>query len=1007
MEELQQATSESNKASKSPSPKNPSSGGSRSGGVNVPADGSPAPSSPQIVVNSKESVQLAPEQSLASIRSSPAPSVRGDVWGVLTAISDKAKARPQGSQVLLYNSEHVLGRTVKDPSCQFDSINVSAKHCTIFRKKFKADERNVHVTGTEPVSTDRWLVYIKDSSSNGTFINCQRLKRDSPEARIKDGDIISLVNAPEHENAFAFLYEEVKPNGSVHQSNGSALGALKRKFLHDGEVPVESNIGDSKRVKVLGIGGPDGPVSLDDVRRLQRSNEDLRNQLEAHLLTIEKLRAESRAATARHDAEIKELRETLSAAFLDQIQDLRSELGKKEKELEISSCLCAQQQSQLEDRNRSLVAAIHSRKDADEVIKSQKVNIDELKAQLEDERSQRRSERERAEADLRSAVERVRSEATEELKRQSDFAAQQLKEHLEMINKLQETDKENRVLIETLRSKLDDAREALVKAERTSRTLVLRLQDEESCSALAKKKIAEKEQELQCANNSLEEEKAAKEKALACLSAMEIEMEAATRDLQMEQQRLQGARERIVLRETQLRAFHSTAEEIATLQQKQQVQLQEMMRVLEDGEEESQDPAINQSSGQGGGRSRGEENTQRGDDDDAMQVTGQSMGNETVNNEEQGEDAGDADSQTTPSSIGIKDRAVLAGGDTQMDEDCGLENASREAQLVLPAEEEHKGSEPSVPKGADAAGHTQMIEIETNCGRYNNETQELDNGRDEGNKAVAVFTQLVDTQSRSYSMRYLNDTQILTNPRDENLLAGPQEASGNTDSQVVEEHNGGQGGESLLIEDEEDVADRDWGRKGSAQFESQAKESSVGANDKSKQDGHSALAKACEPVTANDIAKGKTGPTTTAELLTSEVAGSWAYNTPASVHCDNGGWSQSQARGEAPQNEAQQDYDASQVGGQGMRRMQRGSLVNREGPLAAWHQKERRDLNVMLGIVAPELSRLHGLDRVMETAPDSEEHTEEEEDAEDGHDSDDSGGDLEPVSQSVSVSARY
>ncbi|MCO5560635.1 hypothetical protein L7F22_014251 [Adiantum nelumboides] len=968
MEELQQATSESNKASKSPSPKNLSSGGSRSGGVNVPADGSPAPSSPQIVVNSKESVQLAPEQSLASIRSSPAPSGRGDVWGVLTAISDKAKARPQGSQVLLYNSEHVLGRTVKDPSCQFDSINVSAKHCTIFRKKFKADERNVHITGTEPVSTDRWLVYIKDSSSNGTFINCQRLKRDSPEARIKDGDIISLVNAPEHENAFAFLYEEVKPNGSVHQSNGSAFGALKRKSLHDGEVPVESNTGDSKHVKGLGIGGPDGPVSLDDVRRLQRSNEDLRNQLEAHLLTIEKLRAESRAATARHDAEIKELRETLSAAFLDQIQDLRSEFGKKEKELESSSCLCAQQQSQLEDGNRSLAAAIQARKDADEVIKSQKVNIDELKEQLEDERSQRRSERERAEADLRSAVERVRSEATEELKRQSDLAAQQLNEHLEMINKLQETEKENRVLIETLRSKLDDAREALVKAERTSRTLELRLQDEESCSTLAKKKIAEKEQELQCANKSLEEEKAAKEKALACLSAMEVEMEAATRDLQMEQQRLQGARERIVLRETQLRAFHSTAEEIAMLQQKQQVQLKEMMRVLEDGEEESQDPAINQFSGQGAGRSRGEENTQRGDDDDAMQVTGQSIGNETENNDEQGEDAGDADSQTTPSSIGIKDRAVLDGGDTQMDEDCGLENASREAQLVLPAEEEHKGSEPSVPMGADAAGHTQMIEIETNCGRYNNETQELDNGRDEG----------------------------------------PQEASGNTDLQVVEEHNGGQGGETLLIEGEEDVANRDWGRKGSTQFESQAKESSVGANDKSKQDGHSALAKACEPVTANDIAKGKTGPTTTAELLTSEVAGSWAYSTPASVHCDNGGWSQSQARGEAPQNEAQQDYDASQVGGQGMRRMQRGRLVNSEGSLAAWHQKERRDLNVMLGIVAPELSRFHGLDRVMETAPDSEEHTEEEEDAEeDGHDSDDSGGDSEPVSQSVSVSARY
>ena len=44
----------------------------------------------------------------------------------------------------------------------------------------------------------------------------------------------------------------------------------------------------------------------------------------------------------------------------------------------------------------------------------------------------------------------------------------------------------------------------------------------------------------------------------------------------------------LVYRETQLRAFHSTAEEVAALQQKQQEQLKEMMRVLEDGEEEAE-----------------------------------------------------------------------------------------------------------------------------------------------------------------------------------------------------------------------------------------------------------------------------------------------------------------------------------------------------------------------------------------------------------------------------------
>lgn len=41
----------------------------------------------------------------------------------------------------------------------------------------------------------------------------------------------------------------------------------------DADAALDSSTGDSKRVKGLGIGGPDGPVSLDDVRRLQRSNE--------------------------------------------------------------------------------------------------------------------------------------------------------------------------------------------------------------------------------------------------------------------------------------------------------------------------------------------------------------------------------------------------------------------------------------------------------------------------------------------------------------------------------------------------------------------------------------------------------------------------------------------------------------------------------------------------------------------------------------------------------------
>lgn len=56
------------------------------------------------------------------------------------------------------------------------------------------------------------------------------------------------------------------------------------------------------------------------------------------------------------------------------------------------------------------------------------------------------------------------------------------------------------------------------------------------------------------------------------------------RDLDFERRRLKGARERLMLRETQLRSFYSTTEEIQVLFAKQQEQLKSMQRTLEDDE---------------------------------------------------------------------------------------------------------------------------------------------------------------------------------------------------------------------------------------------------------------------------------------------------------------------------------------------------------------------------------------------------------------------------------------
>ncbi|XLU18826.1 hypothetical protein S245_054892 [Arachis hypogaea] len=56
------------------------------------------------------------------------------------------------------------------------------------------------------------------------------------------------------------------------------------------------------------------------------------------------------------------------------------------------------------------------------------------------------------------------------------------------------------------------------------------------------------------------------------------------RDLDFERRRLKGAKERLMLWDTQLRAFYSTTEEMQVLFAKQQVQLKAMQRTLENEE---------------------------------------------------------------------------------------------------------------------------------------------------------------------------------------------------------------------------------------------------------------------------------------------------------------------------------------------------------------------------------------------------------------------------------------
>ncbi|GAA0146451.1 hypothetical protein LIER_06400 [Lithospermum erythrorhizon] len=486
------------------------------------------------------------------------------VWGVLTAISNRARKRPEGMNMLLTLDQHCIGRTVEEPSFQIMAPAVSATHCKIYKKQISAD--------ADDLPNNCVCAFLKDSSTNGTYLNWEKLSKSSPEAKLQHGDIISIAFAPHHEHAFAFVYREVSRFPSA------AEGALLKRKADD--------IGsENKRLKGIGIGSSEGPISLNDFRSLQRSNTELRKQLENQVVTIESLRSETHAVIERRETELKDLKESVSKIYLDQLKELQQMLEGKEKELADSAKISSEQKHALEDLTLRLNSCEQSLVEANEIICSQKASITELKALLTEERDHRRQEREKALEDIKSNVQRAQAEAQEEIKRISDSSSRRENELQEMIVKLQDSEKERGLLVENLRTKLEDARQKLVASDNKIRQLEGLICEEQLTSNTRKKRIEDLDREMKRMRKELESEKqAAREEAWAKVSALELEISAAMRDLDFESRRLKAARERIMLRETQLRAFYSTTEEIQGLFAKQQEQLKTMQRTLEDEE---------------------------------------------------------------------------------------------------------------------------------------------------------------------------------------------------------------------------------------------------------------------------------------------------------------------------------------------------------------------------------------------------------------------------------------
>ncbi|XVF79916.1 hypothetical protein PTKIN_Ptkin15bG0028900 [Pterospermum kingtungense] len=637
----------------------------------------PKPSRPPEALS--ESMQLIISVA-ASVSYRPISSQDPKVWGVLTAISDNARKRHQGLNILLTADNHCIGRLVEDRSFRIESKLVGGKHCIIYRKRI-TDENTQQSYSS---------VFLKDISNKGTFLNGRRLGENSPALKLKHGDIISFPVPPNQGVAFAYVYREVlrsahsacpkrkadnlpfenkrlkvignsapkgptgapqgligaqsgpirapkgptgAPQGPINAPKGPTcapqgpisapkgptcapqgpIGAPKgptgapQGAIGPSKGPTgapQGAIGPSKGpigapkgpiTSPQGpVSAPKGPISLDDFRRSNMvsysglSNTELRKQLEYQVFTTDKLRNENRETMERHENAIKEIKESVANSYLDQLKELKDLLDVKQRELVEVNGISAEQKHAIEDLNERLNASMQSFTEANERMKIQKASIAELKVQLDGERKQRQEKREKATVDLKVAVESAQTETQKELQRLSDVALKREKEQRELVNKLEESLRESSSQVDGLMSKLEDTRQKLVNSDNKVFQLETQVFEARQASANARKKVEQLEHEMKGLRKELETEKAAREEAWAKVSVLEHEINAAMQDHYYER-RLKGARERIMLRETQIQDFYSTTEEISVLFTKQQEQLKAMQRTLE---VEKSDPLV-------------------------------------------------------------------------------------------------------------------------------------------------------------------------------------------------------------------------------------------------------------------------------------------------------------------------------------------------------------------------------------------------------------------------------
>eukprot|EP00897_Mesotaenium_endlicherianum_P001215 jgi/Mesen1/1120/ME000123S00291 len=588
-----------------------------------------------------------------SIAGTPIAPLISDQWGALVGVSDTTANRPQGHVIPLHEIEHVLGRALPQGTPHhFDQLAVSAQHCRI-----------THLPSTDSATPGK--AFLQDTSSNGTYVDGVRLQRNGDAALLHHGCLLSLVGPPSSESALVFVYVNVPlaEAGSAPPlgAHAAARPGIKRK-VEDGEAGGERER-DGKRVHgsvppVTAVGAAatgrsrsgGGPVSLTEFRSMQKANEDaeelqeLRRQLEAHAATIETLTAQQRNA------------ESVQHALLCTPHSLTVVTLESCKLPVASSLLGVGFASTLAD------AELDERMGEQEVKRACAEVEAAMRAQLQ--------EAEAHSAELAARLEERGSQVAA-LQREAADTSQRL-------SAAAESGREAEAVILKLRSEVGEEKQA-------------RVRDREAAEAAAAQQEA---RHLETAQRMQQQ------------SHEQIHL--LQRSLSTERQRLQGARERIMLRETQLRAFHSTAAEIAALQQKQQEQLYCMIRTLEDGDEDGEGDG--EAGGEGDALHHHEEDAGREDTGGAAPQPSSSSGGTHLNGAPPGSPMHTPTRTATASTGQGKERqqatdgGVDAGVDAEAEANAAMEDTERSSSIGTMAPPQPQRPSPSPSPSPSVGG---------------------------------------------------------------------------------------------------------------------------------------------------------------------------------------------------------------------------------------------------------------------------------------------------------------